>query len=247
MNENIVGIINELPKGFYDNNLHYLEEELLYSFKDRSLMETALTHPSLVKRGSGLTSYERMEFLGDKVLNMIIADHLYRRFASQSDVGKLSIKLNYLVSGKVIVEIAEKINLLKYIKMSSNVHKLNLLNKKNSIEDSTEALIGAVYLDGGFDNAQRTVLYLWSDKLGRTMNAEKDPKTKLQEWLQGNGYSLPIYDIETKEGMQHEPVFNIILKCGNGWEFNAKGKSLKIAQTEAAQIALKYISNITTK
>jgi ribonuclease-3 len=250
--------------------IHELEEEILYKFKNINFLVKALNHPSILKFPkkipldnieTGLDfekntlldsfrSYEKLEFLGDKILNLVIAELIFKLFAND-DEGALSIKLNYLVSGKVISEIGSKINLTKYINMSL-VLKKNILNiSKNIIEDCMEAIIGAIYLDGGFYAAQKSIIFLWKEKISESSNCiSKDYKSKLQETLQKNGFELPVYKTIKTEGSDHEPKFFIKIEISNNSEientlpeFIGDGPSLKSAHLNAAKKAVEFFEN----
>lgn len=233
--------------------LEPLEKEILYKFKNLNLLQNALNHPSILnpykksndKSKNFLGSYEKLEFLGDKVLNLIIAELLFNLFSNNNE-GELSLKLNYLVSGKIISQIGSEINLMKYINISSCLKK-NILNnaQKNIIEDCMEAIIGAIYLDGGFEDAKKSVSFLWKSKIEEGVDfILKDCKTKLQEILQKNGYKLPEYNVLKNEGSDHEPMFHIELNLMDEKfpKFYSKGRTLKIAQSEAAAQAVQFLS-----
>jgi ribonuclease-3 len=246
-----------------ENKNHYncskflsLEEEISYKFKNQELLKRSLNHPSILKfekKSSPIQkkdnsfdsfgSYEKLEFLGDKVLNLVIADVIFKLFPNENE-GELSIRLNYLVSGKVISLIASEINLVKYINMSLSAKKIIINHSKSILEDCMEAIIGAIYLDGGFISAQKTVTRLWKSKISNTSNLiSKDYKSKLQEILQQNGYPLPKYVLLKNEGSDHEPIFYIELYLGSEKfpKFQGIGSSLKAAQVDAAKKAFEFL------
>lgn len=230
---------------FKYRNLSALEEEIHYKFKNIELLQKALRHPSIVRGNSkaknSAQSYEKLEFLGDKVLNCVVAEALFKLFVNDSE-GELSIKLNNLVSGKVINEIANQIYLIKFIQMSSAVKKIALSYSKNMLEDCMEAILGAVYVDGGFFAAQKSIIYLWKKKIQSVTYIVKDSKTQLQEILQKNGMPLPKYHILKNEGSDHEPIFHVEVEISSEYpRFQSVGRSLRIAQTEAANQAIDYL------
>lgn len=251
-------------KNNHCSKISSLEEEVFYKFKNSALLKRALNHPSILKNKTkpnskndseiqdypdSFGSYEKLEFLGDKVLNLVVAESIFRLFPN-NDEGDLSIKLNYFVSGKIISQIAEEINLIKYINTALGVQKMILNNSKNILEDCMEAIIGAIYLDGGFLHAQKSVTSLWRNKIFQNINLiKKDFKTKLQEILQKNGYNLPKYNVFKNEGTAHQPIFYIELDLGEKKfpKFYGDGGSLKIAQSVAAQKAVEFLEQQNDK
>ena len=174
---------------------------------------------------------------------------MFKLFPNDNE-GTLSIKLNNLVSGKVITEIANEINLMKYVNMSFCAKKNILSCSKNILEDCLEAIFGAIYLDGGFLSAQKSVIFLWKDKIHKTgSKISKDEKTKLQELLQQNGFELPKYVILKNEGSDHEPIFHVEIIFGNESfpKFISEGRTLKIAEALAAKKAFDYLQDYLKK
>ena len=220
-----------------------MERELNYKFKSLDLLFQALKHPSMTNELNSLYSYEKLEFLGDKALNLIIAEKLFETFTNDNE-GILSLRLNYLISGEVIFKVAKKINLGFFIEMSFSERQTNGENKKNNLENCMEAIIGAVYLDGGIENAKKIALNLWNDFLNEAANVQKDPKSQLQEWLQKHKFDLPQYHLIERTGPDHYPIFRTQLLAADLPSFHGTGKSLKESQTKAAESAMEYIKNM---
>jgi ribonuclease-3 len=197
-----------------------------------------LRHPSIQKSHS----YEKLEFIGDKVLNTVLAEALLKKFP-KDDEGELSLKLNHLVSGKTIVQIAIKVELGKFIEMSQSEEQSNGQDKKGNLEDCMEAIIGGIFLDSDFEITKNVILKLWYDFLENAQKIEKDAKSQLQEWLQKNQLDLPQYILVDKHGPSHNPKFTVKLIAQNLPEFEAKGSSLKEAQSQAAKLAIAHIQS----
>ena len=231
-----------LEKKYAERHLYLLEEKINYKFRSLALLFQALKHPSVTNEFNSLYSYEKLEFLGDKCLNLIIAEKLFQLFPND-DEGVLSLKLNYLISGEIISRIGKKISLGDFIEMSFSEKQTNGGNKKSNLENCMEALIGAVYLDGGLENARKVALSLWDDMIEDAEYVKKDAKSQLQEWLQKNRYDLPQYILIERDGPDHDPIFKIELLAESLPKFEGTGKSLKEAQTKAAEFAVQYIEN----
>jgi ribonuclease III len=212
-----------------------------YKFKNSDLLEIALTHPSAVKKDK-LDSYERMEFLGDSILNAVIADIIYNKFSDYSE-GHLSIILANLVNSKTIVKVAEKLNFAEKIVFDSGEEQCGGRNNPNNIENALEAIIAAIYLDSDFKTVKTTIMKWWSeffkdaDKLFK-----RDCKSQLQEIVQKKYKVLPKYKIDLKEGEAHSPVFTISVSIKNKYKFKAQGKSKKEAEQNAAKEMLNFIN-----
>ena len=231
-------VLNKFNIVYDKRHLNNLEENLHYTFKSKNLLLQSLRHPSIQKSHS----YEKLEFIGDKILNSILAEALLRKF-SKDDEGELSLKLNHLVSGKTIVQIALQIKLGQFIEMSQSEEQSKGQDKKGNLEDCMEAIIGGIFLDSDFETTKNIVLKLWNDFLEKAQNIEKDSKSQLQEWLQKNQFELPQYILTDKQGPSHNPEFTVKLIAKNLPEFEAKGYSLKDAQSQVAKLAITHIQN----
>jgi ribonuclease-3 len=215
-----------------------------YRFKNDAILEEALTHPSLNKRNSKnqTENYERLEFLGDSILNMIVSAILFKLFPEERD-GALAKRKTDLVCGSTIVNVAKEIELGDFIIMNNsercNGGKCNLKNLENALE----ALIGAIYIDGGFKNVERFVTQHW-EKLAKDMPIPpQDPKTSLQEWTQKNKLPLPEYELAKQTGPAHNPEFTISIRIENYGEVSVCASSKKVAEQKAAELMLEKINN----
>ena len=215
-----------------------LEKKIKINFKSKNLLIKSLTHKSYDKENNN----EKLEFLGDRVLGLIIAKKLLEIYPDEKE-GILDKKFASLVNKKTCLEIAKKLELNNYIL------RLNLGNKKTLIEDkvlsdSCEALIGAIYLDKGFQAVEKMILNLWSDKIKDSAVTQVDAKTKLQEFSLKKFKKLPIYKLISNTGPRHKPLFKVAVKLIDTKFFTAQGNSKKDAEQNAAIICLQNIKSI---
>ncbi len=212
-----------------------LERRLGFQFHDRELLKQALTH-----RSAGQHNNERLEFVGDAVLGMIVADQLYQRFA-QANEGQMSRLRASLVKREALAEVAHGLSLGDYLILGEGEQRSGGHQRDSILADALEAIIGAVYRDQGFEAARALVLRLWRKQLdGLTLDQEqKDPKTRLQEWLQARGHALPVYEITRVEGKQHQQVFHVACRVAAlGRTLVAQGGSRRKAEQAAAAALL---------
>ena len=219
-------------------NIDYqnLEKKIKVNFKNTNLLSKSLTHKSFDSNNNN----EKLEFLGDRVLGLVIAKKLLEIYPKEKE-GILDKKFASLVNKKTCLEIAKNINLEKYILT------LNSSNKKIKIEDkiisdSCEALIGAIYLDKGFTVVEKVILELWKNHIKKSVITQIDAKTKLQELSLRNFKKLPTYKIISNSGPRHKPLFKIGVKLPNTKYFISTGKSKKDAEQNAAIECLKSIN-----
>jgi ribonuclease-3 len=215
--------------------LDALQQRLGVEFSDGSLLSRALTHKSF-----GLDQNERLEFLGDSVLNLAVSDLLYRHFDRQ-DEGDLTRVRAHLVRQDTLHKLALGLGLPEVLRLSDGEAKGGGALRPSILADALEAIIGAVYLDGGFAQAHALVHRLFEPLVGQTTSEvwRKDAKTALQEWLQGRKLPLPSYRIEATRGKAHEQVFVVVCEVeSQGWAERGEGPSRRIAEQEAAQRAL---------
>ena len=222
-------------------NLISLEKILNYSFKDKNLLINSLTHTSA--NIDKLSSMERLEFLGDRVLGLIISEELLFRFPYATE-GELSKKFSYLVQRTTCADIAGDINLDRYIILG----KSEILNKK--IKDSIlsnimESLIGSIFLDSNYINTKKIVIELWKDLINNIDIAIKslNPKSELQEKILSMSKVLPEYNLISVRGEDHNPIFTVSVSVVGLESMIAEGKSKQEAEKNAAKKILKIISN----
>jgi ribonuclease III len=210
-----------------------------YGFRDPALLEAALTH-----RSAGRRNYERLEFVGDAVLNFAVAALLYRA-CPEADEGELSRYRAALVSGSSLAEVAAELRLGEQLRLGGGEMKSGGHRRSSILADALEALLGAVYLDGGTDAAAAVIEALFSDRLIALPQAHelKDPKTRLQEQLQARGLPLPAYAVEAVSGEPHEQWF--VARCEVGaldLQSLGEGSSRRRAEQEAARQLLETLS-----
>ena len=214
------------------SDLDALAAILDYRFSDRRLLRDALRHPSIASGGARATGYERLEFLGDRVLGLVIADLLLKRFPSEPE-GHLARRLAALVRRDALAEVARRIDLGRFIMLSRGEEDGGGRTKAGTLADCQEAVIGALYLDGGLDAAAAFIRRHWEERLA-TRNPPRDPKTALQEWAQGRGLPLPLYETVASEGPDHAPAFTVSVTIEGHPPATATGNSKRVAERAAA-------------
>jgi len=205
------------------------------NFKDKSLIKRALTHKSANNRYNN----EKLEFLGDRVLGLVISKKLLEIYPKDKE-GVLDKKLASLVNKKKCFEIAKSLVLEKYVLVGNSKKKLIKIENK-IISDCCEALIGAIYLDQGFDVIENFILKVWKIHLKSSVVTFVDSKTKLQEYSLKKFKILPIYKLLDNSGPRHKPIFKVGVRLQNSKMVNATGNSKKDAQQKAATLLLKYL------
>jgi len=198
-------------------------------------LEEALTHPSFAKKSSQ-NNYQRLEFLGDAVLGLTIAEILINKYP-QANEGELSKRQAYLVSGEVLSQVAQQIGIGEVIKFSEGEKIIGGKTNKRNLENACEALIGAIYLDSSFEDCQKFILQNWQEIIDQNQEPPKDPVSLLQEIVQSKSKKLPIYKIEKIAGNSHQPLFQAILEFDNK-KYQAEGLSKKEAQKNVAVLAI---------
>jgi ribonuclease-3 len=206
-----------------------------YSFKDKALLRHALTHPSMAK---GQTDYQRLEFLGDRVLALVIAEELYRQNPSHRE-GQMANMHSNLVRGGVCGEIGRQLGVSDFIAVGQSEMRKGVNLNNTVIGDVVEALIGAIYLDSGLEAAKSFVLRNWATRLVERAAVSKDPKTSLQEWALARGLPIPGYKVVKREGLEHSPVFTVELQIKDMDPSVGSGPSKRLAEMAAAQGFLK--------
>tara|TARA_B100001079_G_scaffold144826_1_gene124038 strand:+ start:159 stop:821 length:663 start_codon:yes stop_codon:yes gene_type:complete len=216
-------------------NYQSLEKKINIKFKDTNLLIQSLTHKSY----NSLKNNEKIEFLGDRVLGLIIAKKLLEIYPDEKE-GILDKKFASLVNKRTCLEIAKNINLEKYI-LTFNPNNKKIKIEDKIISDSCEALIGALYLDKGLNITEKIILDLWKNHIKKSVVTQIDAKTKLQELALKNFKKLPIYKLISNTGPRHKPLFKVGVKLPNTKYFIALGKSKKDAEQNAAIECLKNV------
>jgi len=215
-----------------------LQARLGYRFADPDLLDRALTHSSAISPGKRVErSYQRLEFLGDRVLGLVVADMLYRRFP-KSNEGELSRSLNTLVRKETCAAIARELDLGSELNLGESEARTGGASKEAILGDVTEAVIGAIYCDGGMGKAYEIVERLFGQHLDQSGTTRADPKTTLQEWAQGRGLEPPVYAEIERTGPDHAPEFTIAVRLGTFAPVMATGPSKKLAEHKAAEAFL---------
>lgn len=209
-----------------------------YRFCDKSYLKEALSHPSL----NAGRSYQRLEFLGDRVLGLVIAEALFNRYPEEAE-GRLNRRYSALVRREALAEISLTLKLDEMILMTEGADIEGTRQKPSVLGDIGEAVIGAIYLDGGFDAAKTYILKHWQNYLSGKVGAAKDSKTALQEWAQGRGFSLPTYTLVRRFGPDHLPEFQIAVSVEESGTAEATARSKRMAEQLAAQKLLEILES----
>jgi ribonuclease-3 len=229
--------------------LDQIQQALGHKFADTKLLEEALVHPSANPRRSSraksarakaaetpptVRDYNRLEFIGDRVLGLVVATLLAERFP-QAEAGELALRYNALVKQESLARFAQSLGLGDFIQLSRSERDSGGAGKPAILADACEAVVAALYLDGGLKVAERFVRRYMEPMLSEVANgAAKDPKTALQEWAAARGMAAPRYEIVSTEGPPHEPRFTVAVKLGTGDPAKGQGGSKRAAEQEAA-------------
>jgi ribonuclease-3 len=210
----------------------WLAEKLGHRPDDLALFELALTHASKSDE-----NYERLEFLGDRVLGLATAAWLYELFPHEPE-GKMSRRLNVLVSRAVCADVARDIGIPEQMRLGKQAREDGAHDSDNVLGDAVEALIGAVFLDAGFEPAEAVVQRLWASRVGELERAPKHPKSALQEWAAANNRRPPAYELVGRSGPHHAPKFVVSVSIRDVGEAQAEGTTKQEAETAAAEALL---------
>ena len=215
------------------------EKKINYKFKNKGLINLALTHSSFQSKEN--KNYERLEFLGDRVLSLVISEDLFLKYPDENE-GALSKRLSDLISKQKLLEVANEINIKNMLRIDQ-FEKKNLKLKKNIsiLSDVCEALIGAIYLDSNLENARKFISKYWKKKISKNILPPQDPKSLLQEVTQKKGLDLPKYILKKKKGPAHNPRFEVEVFVIGIKKFSAIAKTIKIAEINAAKKMVDYI------
>lgn len=215
-----------------------LEKRLGYRFKAPELLEQALTHRSWAhEREEAVVHYERLEFLGDAVLGLITAEQLYRDHPDLPE-GELSKRKSFLVSRDVLARRGEELGLGELLRLGVGEERSGGRAKASLLADAVEAVLGAIYLDGGLDAARRALAALFTTGLARPGGGPTDAKTVLQETVQARGWPLPEYQLVDQAGPDHAKRFTVEVRLRGEPAGHGHGRSKKLAEQEAAAVAL---------
>ena len=225
------------------NTYHQKEISKLldYQFKNNRLLEEALTHASA--RKSSKVNNERLEFLGDRVLGLVIAEELLRKNPNSTE-GEVATYYNSLVKKETCAFIAKEIGLENLLTLGKSVKRTNDRQKDKILGNAIEALIGAIFLDAGFDTSKQLVLKVWRKRIDIVRDIEAHAKTALQELLQSKGQEPPTYKQISRTGPDHNPDFCVEVVLGSGLKAIGNGSTKRMAETKAAEQILEKIKNI---
>jgi len=215
-----------------------LESRIGYAFSDKAILERALTHVSAAspKQGRG-GSYQRLEFLGDHVLGLAVSDMLYRAFP-KADEGEMSRRLADLVRRDTCADVARAIDLGAALRLGNSESNSGGRRRTAILADVCEALIGAVFTDGGYPAAAALVERLWRERMMAPAHPLRDPKTLLQEWAQGRGLPTPAYREVERRGPHHSPEFRVAVDVADHAPAEGIGRSKRAAEQAAAAAML---------
>jgi ribonuclease-3 len=214
-----------------------LARRIGHDFADPDLLERALTHASRNARPGGGDNYERLEFLGDRVLGLIVADLLYHHFADEEE-GALARRFAMLVRRETLAEVAEEIDLGPAVILARGEAEAGGQENPAILSDCMEAVIAALYLDGGLETARSFIAAQWTPRLEADPTPPKDAKTELQEWAQGQGLPLPSYSEVGRDGPPHDPRFTIAVSVEGSEAVEGSGSSKRQAEQAAAEALL---------
>jgi ribonuclease III len=224
-----------------------------HAFGRPALLTEALTHPSAVaphgpvargkgRRRSVQRHYERLEFLGDRVLGLVIADMLWHRFENEPE-GPMTRRMADLVRRETVARVALDIGLDRHLVLSSSEAAAGAARNPSILADVCEAVIAAIYLDGGLSAATTFIRRWWEPLIDETAAPPRDPKTRLQEWAQARGLGLPAYRVIATEGPDHAPRFTVAARVAQSDEVSATASSKRAAEAEAAAALLALLTH----
>lgn len=210
----------------------WIEARLGHRPGDLAPFERALTHGS-----QATANYERLEFLGDRVLGLVMAEWLFALFPNEPE-GALSKRFNALVTGAICADVARGLGVAQHLKLGKQARDDGATDSDNVLGDVMEALIGALYLDAGLESARDAIRTAWGDRVTRQASAPQHPKSALQEWAAAHNRRTPAYEIVDRSGPHHSPRFKVRVSIGTLAEETAEGSSKQEAETAAATALL---------
>lgn len=214
-----------------------LEKKLGYRFKSQALLERALTHASLRGAKKASADNERLEFIGDRVLGLAIVEVLNEAFPDANE-GELARRYNRLVKGETCTKVGRELGLGDYLMLSDSEASSGGRHKAAILADAVEAVLGAIFLEGGFDKARGVVRRIWEGHGDHQLKAAADAKSALQEWAQGQGLQLPHYSEVSREGPDHAPLFTTEVRIKGKPPARGEGASKRAAEQAAATALL---------
>lgn len=219
------------------NEFSELEKKVGHQFKNGDLLVRALTHSSLSGGKKRVADLERLEFLGDRVLGLLTAEELWRRYPAMNE-GELAPRLNALVRKETCAKAASYIGLGDLMRLSAQEENAGGREKVAILGDVCEAFLGALYIDGGLDAARKAFNLFWIPNFEKLVKRHRDAKTALQEWSQEKSKGTPSYEVVEADGPAHAPAFTVSVEIGGHKPSIGKGRSKRIAQTKAAEAFL---------
>jgi ribonuclease-3 len=212
-----------------------LEGKIGHKFADQALLERALTHISAVSGGAQgrSSSYQRLEFLGDHVLGLVVSDMLYQAYPRANE-GELSQRLADLVRKETCAEVGRDMELGPALKLGNSESHSGGRSRITILGDACEALIGAVFLDGGYEASEKLIERFWKARMERPLRSLRDPKTMLQEWAQARGLPTPAYSELARTGPHHNPTVRVAVTLPNREPAEGLGGSKRAAEQAAA-------------
>jgi len=215
-----------------------LQNIIGHDFADPSLLADALTHSST----GGDHNYERLEFLGDRVLGLVVAEILYAKFPAEAE-GDLARRLSALVQGTLLAQLGLELGLGAHLLFSDSERQAGGAQNENILADAMESIIGALYLDAGLPACQEFITRAWGDRFETMLTPPQHPKTGLQEWAQAQNLPLPEYKITGQSGPDHAPLFDLTLSVQGYAPISVQGKSRQTAEKEAAMAFLTILED----
>lgn len=220
-------------RGAKDDAVQDLGKALDYRFQEPQLLIDALTHPSVDSARGQASAFERLEFLGDRVLGLVVADMIYRRFPKEAE-GHLARRQAALVKRESLARVARDLGIDKAVILSKSEDEGSGRSNPGLLADACEAVLGAVYADGGLDAAAAIIRKHWDPLVAEAIAPPRDAKTALQEWAQGRGLPLPAYSVLEQAGLAHEPMFHVSVVVEGEKPGDGRGTSKRAAEQAAA-------------
>lgn len=218
-----------------------LETAIGHVFTQKELLERALTHPSFsADHSQRVPHYERLEFLGDAVLQLVISEMIFLRFHHEKE-GDLAKRRAALVCGETLAEVALSLPIAKYLRIGKSEEASQGRSNPANLENALEAIIAAIYMDGGMTPARALIERLFTPIMEEKKAPPKDAKTTLQEWAQGRGLPLPVYTVVERSGAAHSPVFTVEVQVSGQPPMQASAQNKKFAERQAAALLCDHL------